>query len=239
MNLSIRAALTALMLLSAAAGQTGGISGHYEGKMQVPNREVELTVDLDRDAKQAWIGHTIISPNPSELSLENISVNGTAVSWTVPSIPGSPKFEGTWDAEAKTMKLTAHIGGKDLPIELRRTAAARVYVPEPSSALPKEFEGKWEGALDTGAQTLRITLLLDRTADGKASGTLISVDQGGVKIPATQIKIADNELEFAVKAVNGNYKGRLNPEKAQISGDWSQFGNTMPLNFRKEPVAKP
>jgi hypothetical protein len=156
----------------------------------------------------------------------------------VPSIPGSPKFDGTWNPEARTLKITAHIGGNDLPIDLTRTAAARVIVPEPNAMLPKEFEGKWEGTIDTGTQSLRITLLLEPNEAGRAVGTLISVDQGGVKLPVSEIRIAGNELDFGVKAVNGTYKGRLNPEKDQISGDWTQFGNVLPLNMKKQPAAK-
>lgn len=239
MTSCVRAALTGLALLAAVAAQTAGIAGHYEGSMKVPDREISVTVDLDRDAKQAWIGHLTMSPSPGELPLDNIAIKDGAVSWTVPSIPGSPKFQGTWDAEAKTMKITANLGGREFPIELKRTAAARVYVPEPNSALPKVFEGKWEGTIDAGTQTLRISLLLERASDGKATGTLISVDQGGVKLPVAQIKIAENELTFEVKAVNGSYKGRLNPAKDQISGDWTQFGNTMALILKKEAAPKP
>jgi hypothetical protein len=228
-----------LLLTQAAAPQQPGIAGHYEGKLQAQGREVDVTLDLDRDARQAWIGHLTIAPNPSQLPLENITVKDTAVSWNVPSIPGSPKFDGTWNQEAKILKITAHIGGNELPIELTRTAAARVIVPEPNALLPKEFEGKWEGSLDTGTQTLRLTLTMERNAEGRASATLISVDQGGVKLPVSEIKISENELTFAVKAVNGTYKGRMNPEKDQISGDWTQFGNILPLNLKKESAPKP
>jgi hypothetical protein len=235
----VRVALLNLAVAAVAVPQTAGISGHYEGKLQVQGRESDVTVDLDRDAKQAWIGHITISPNPSELPLENIMVTGDQVSWNIPAIPGSPKFDGKWDAEAKTIKMTAHIGGRDLPVELRRTAAARVIVPEPNAVLTKDFEGRWQGALDTGAQTLRLTLTLDPGAERRAVGTLVSVDQGGTKIPLSEIKIDANEISFGAKAVNGTYKGRLNPEKNQISGDWSQFGNSLPLNLKKEAAAKP
>jgi hypothetical protein len=227
------------MIAAAAFAQPAGISGHYEGKMKAQGKDIDVTLDIDRDAKQAWIGHIILSPNPTELPLENISVSDDSVSWNVPSIPGSPKFDGKWSGEAKTMTITAHIGGTDLPIDFRRTASARVLVPEPNAVLTKEFEGRWEGSLDAGTQTLRLTLLLERTPEGKANGTLISVDQGGIKLPASQIKITDNELEFAVRAVNGTYKGRLNPAKDQISGDWTQFGNTLPLNLKKQAAPKP
>jgi hypothetical protein len=196
----LRVAACILVAAGLAAPQSAGVGGHYEGKMQVQGREVDVTVDLDRDAKQAWIGHMTIAPNPSELPLENIVLKEKEISWTVPSIPGSPKFEGTWEADEKLIKVTAHIGGNNLPLELRRTAAARVYVPEPNAVLGKEFEGKWEGALEAGAQTLRLTLLLERNPEGKANGTLISVDQCGVKIPLSQIKISGKELEFSVTA---------------------------------------
>src|SRR5260370_34147238 len=42
-------------MLPAAFAQTGP-AGHWEGTLQVPNREIQIVVDLAQDAKGLWIG---------------------------------------------------------------------------------------------------------------------------------------------------------------------------------------
>ena len=57
-------------------------------------------------------------------------------------------------------------------------AAAEAQSPGRSVA------GSWGGALEPGAVRLRLKLIVPGT-EGDSSATLVSVDQGGVNIPAT------------------------------------------------------
>ena len=104
-------------------------------------------------------------------------------------------------------------------------------VPPPSSALSKEFEGTWEGTLDDGGKLLRVVLKLSAAADGIATATLISVDQGNKEIPATTVTIKEKQLQLEARAVSGTYSGTLGANGA-IAGVWAQRTNRLPLTFK-------
>ncbi len=225
--------LAVVAFAAALVAQDAGPAGHYDGVMKTPNREIQVKVDLDRNAGQAWIGHITLDPGPTEIPLDTIAVSGDKVSWKVTELPGAPSFDGSWNKEAKTLTMNATLGGNTLPVELKRTGEAKVVIPEPNAPLTADFRGQWQGSLDTGQQTLRLELSMEQDAEGRAKGTLVSVDQGGVRLPISSVKISGNELTFAVKSVNGSYNGRLNEAKDQISGDWTQAGNSLALNLKR------
>jgi uncharacterized protein YciI len=107
----------------------------------------------------------------------------------------------------------------------------------PSSALPKQFEGQWAGALNAGGNTLRIGLKLSATADGTAKADLVSIDQDNAAFSAESVSINGKELQFGVRMINGKYKGTLGAT-GEIAGEWTQGGNTMALTF-KRPASAP
>jgi hypothetical protein len=92
-------------------------------------------------------------------------------------------------------------------------------------------EGRWEGALDVNGNTLRLKLNLSNQADGTASGTLISVDQGGAEIPITTITQKGSNLKFEAKTIQGSYDGDLT--NGALIGHWTQGPGTLPLTFKR------
>jgi hypothetical protein len=93
------------------------------------------------------------------------------------------------------------------------------------------LQGRWEGALVAGPNTLRLILDLKTAGDGYA-GTLTSVDQGGVVIPVTSVTVDGETLRLDVAAVMGKYEGKLDTGRTHVSGTWTQ-GGTLPLEFAK------
>src|SRR5215471_1656089 len=45
----------ALWCAAALAQPAPTVAGHWQGKIQLPNHDLEITVDLDRNPKGAWI----------------------------------------------------------------------------------------------------------------------------------------------------------------------------------------
>lgn len=242
MNAILRASLVVIAPVYVAFAQAPiDASGHWEGTLKAPNGEVGISVDLARNEKQAWIGHfSFIGQGPQELPLESISAGGATVSFNVSGIPGGLKFEGKLDRETKAISGSVTAEGKSASFELKRTGEAKVVTPPPSTALAKEFEGKWDGVLQVGqtGQTYRVILRLNSGSDGRAAGTLTSVDQGAVEIPIGTIAQSGNNLEFEIKAIGGKYSGTMNEAKDQISGNWSQAGHTAPLVYKKAAAGK-
>lgn len=98
--------------------------------------------------------------------------------------------------------------------------------------------GRWEGALDTGQGTLRLVLEVTKAADGSLTGTLTSVDQGGVRIPIERVELNGKTLRLDVKAVGGNFEGSISDDQKRVTGTWTQ-GISLPLEFSRSPASKP
>lgn len=95
---------------------------------------------------------------------------------------------------------------------------------------PQGVAGTWQGKLG-GA--LRLTLILSKASDGALSGHLVSVDQGGQKLPAQDITFKDQTLHLSVPMIKGEYVGKLNSAGDQLAGTWTQNGQAMPLDFKR------
>ena len=141
-------------------------------------------------------------------------------------------FDGKLSADSKTIAGTASNSQGSVGFDLTRGGDAKVNLPAPSSALPKEFEGRWEGVVDVGGTKLRLAIKLSTGADGKAAGSLISIDQGGQEFPATTVTVEDKKLTLEVRLVSGSYTGLLGTN-GEIAGDWSQGGMKVALVLKK------
>ena len=64
-----------------------------------------------------------------------------------------------------------------------------------------------------------------------ATGSLVSVDQGGVEIPITTITQAGSQLTLELPAIAGTYSGDLKDGK--LVGTWSQGPGSAPLEFTR------
>ncbi len=229
----VRAGLLSAVLLFTAAAQ----DGHYEGTLSTPNGDMHVAVDIAKNAGGAWIGSSTLSPGPSGIQLDKVTVADTAVSWQM-GIPGNPEFKGTWNAEAKSIKGALSARGNDLPLELKRTGDAKVDVPPPSTPASKEIEGKWAGALSTpNGQKLRVELDITNV-DGKAKAILPSVDQNNSQLPVTSFVQKGSDIAIEVRNVGAKITGKVNADNTALDLTVDQGGSSLPLKLtRPAPAA--
>ena len=73
---SVLAVGTGLLVLSAAGpAQTQSPAGHWEGNIQMPNRDLSITVDLAKGKTGKWIGSmSVLGSSSIDVPLENITV---------------------------------------------------------------------------------------------------------------------------------------------------------------------
>lgn len=106
------------------------------------------------------------------------------------------------------------------------------------------LEGSWHGTLDVG-EKLRLVLTVLKTNDGGYSGNVNSVDQGA-NIPVEVITVNGDSVHLELKTVGGLFEGKLNADRSELTGTFSQGGASFPLSFKRStgasadaPVAKP
>ena len=226
-----------LCLPWAQAETTAGASGHWQGSIAAPGQDVAIEVDLAQNPKGEWIGSIDIPPQGLKgFPLSGVAVKGSSVAFAMKSVPGDPKFDGKLSADGKSISGAFIQEGADLTFSLKRTGDAVIEVPAKSTAIAKELEGLWEGALEAKGNTLRLKLNLSNQPDGTATGIMISVDQGGGEIPITTITQTGPNLKLEVKTIQGSYEGDLT--NGALVGHWMQRGATFPLTFKRPQEEK-
>jgi hypothetical protein len=214
---------------AARAGQVPSASGHWTGVLNTPTQPLDVDVDLKPGTPPAWVGTiTIPAQNLKAFPLSSIAVEGTAVSFVMANIPGTPTFKGTLSADGATLSGDFAQGGGSVPFTMTRKGDAVITPPAKSTTITKDLEGTWNGSLAAGGQTLRLTLKLASGAEA-ATGSIVSVDQGGIEIPIATITQAGAHLTLALPTIGGSYVGDLKDGK--LIGTWSQGPGSLPLEF--------
>jgi hypothetical protein len=223
--------LSLLLLGSFCAAAQDGPKGHWRGGVELPDRTLDMEVDLDKPAA-AWIGSlSVPAQNATGIPLADIAFTEGKVTFRMAGGANAPAFSGTLSEDGKTMSGDFSQGGASFPFKFTRAGEPKVDVPKPSPAVAKELLGSWEGALEAAGQTLHLILKVENRDDG-AHATLTSVDQGGVEIPVTSISQKDAKVTLEVKNVGGHFEGDLK-NATELDGTWSQNGNDMPLKLKK------
>ncbi len=215
----------------ALAQAPAGPAGHWEGTIQVPGEPIAIAIDLFAAPSDKWDGTiAIAAQNVKGLPLTNVTFKGTVLEFGLPGIPGEPKFTGTLSPDGKVIAGDYSQGGTTLPFTLAWKGEAKRDVIPPSTPITKDLEGTWEGALEVGGKTLRLVLTLT-SAEGRAVGSLVSVDQGGVAIPIASVQQNASHLKLDIRAIVASYEGDL--KDGQIAGTWVQGPNNLPLVFKR------
>jgi hypothetical protein len=210
-------------------------SGHWEGAIHM-GQDIPMALDLAKNAAGSWVGTFSIPSAQISVPLGDLKADDATVHFTI-SIQETATFEGAVSAAGDQISGSASSSQGSTQFELTRTGDAKISVAPPSTALPKEMEGRWEGAVTIGGKTLRLAMVLSTGADGKAAATMISLDQGAASYPASTVKVEGMDINVSVSAIGGSYAGTLGPY-GDIGGDWTEGGVKMPLVFRKAAAAK-
>jgi hypothetical protein len=227
-------AVFAVMAQGSFAQQASRLAGHWEGAIEIPDKEMRLAVDLAKNPQGEWLGSVSlpkVGVADAPLIGIAIGVNETEVHFRMGIAHDA--FDGKLSEDGNVLVGTAKSDEGTAPFQLKRTGEANVKLPPPSTFLSKDFEGAWEGILDISGQQLRAVLRLARASSGLATGTLISVDQGGQEFPITTITQKDRQLQFEIRLIRVKYTGILNGTGSEIAGEYAGDGLTLPLVFKR------
>src|SRR5579864_3152917 len=129
-------------------------------------------------------------------------------------------------------------GNQDLLAQPSGMASPTLAVSTPivSQGAPTDSEsiaGDWNGELDVQGHKLRLVLHLTRNPDGKLLGTIDSLDQGANGIPVSSVDQTGDDLKLELAGLAAGYEGKLNVARTEITGEWKQGGNALPLIFKR------
>jgi hypothetical protein len=209
-----------------------GPSAHWEGTIQVPGQELNVVIDLSGTGDK-WEGAIgIPAQGLKGFPLADIVVKDSSVSFAMKGVPGEPRFRGTLSPDAKALSGEFLQGGGSLQFALTRTGPAVIEQVPASTAVSKEFEGSWQGALDADGTALRLVFTLTNHEGGPATGVLVSLDQGEATIPVTAVVQKDAHLTLQVRPVSGRYEADFADGK--LTGTWTQGTRSFPLVLQRK-----
>ena len=205
-------------------------AGHWQGTIKTATPELVIEIDLARTGDK-WEG-TMSVPAQSlkGLPLSLLTVDGNTITFAV-KLPGEPQFKGTLSADGQSLSGDFSQFGSATPLVFARTGDAKIEPVPKSTPVTKDLEGSWEGTLDVKGTLLRLVLKLANQAGGTASGTLVSVDQGGAEIPVGAVVQTGTHLKLLVPAIAGSFEGDM--KAGTLAGTWSQGPLTLPLTFTR------
>ncbi len=230
-------ALNLLVSLAPAPAQSPSTpAGHWEGAITLPGTELAIRVDLEQ-TPAAWAGSIDIPVQAlRNFQLGEVTVTDAAVSFVMPGIPGDPKFAGELAGDATTISGDFTQGGQKFPFKLeRRATATNVAGETPSKGVPGQgLAGDWQASLKPSPVVeLRLVLEITNTPAGQPAGVIVSVDQGGTRIPVTALKEKDGVVRLETSRVGGTFDGKLSADGSEIAGEWRQGGGKAPLIFKR------
>jgi hypothetical protein len=242
---NIRSILTAVLLMSAAvisgAESTKDITGSWHGVLNAGQMKLHLVFHVSQ-ATGGDLTATMDSPDQGArgIPVNRVSLDGQSLSIEVDAVHGL--YKGTMDASGDAISGQWSQGPNILTLNLVKATAADT-APDTESLSPadlaaskeaaKKILGTWNGLLTAGTASLRLRINLTLAADGTATGTMDSLDQGANGLPLSAITLKENKVRFEVRGVGGVYEGTLTTEGTSLGGQWMQNGHTLPLDFKK------
>lgn len=100
-----------------------------------------------------------------------------------------------------------------------------------SFAQPPDITGQWQGTLHAPNQDLRTVVKISKTADGKLTAVLYSIDQGGGGINASSVSVEGSTVKYAISMINGSFTGTLSADGNTIDGTWTQNNGPIALTL--------
>lgn len=211
-------------------------SGHWEGTIKVPDKDVKFEVDLAKNS-QGELAGTFTQPADGikGLPLATVTAEGGKVTLALKAGSGGGTFHGKLSADGKGMSgaFVTNEGGHEIPFELTRTGEARIAAAPKSPRISKELEGTWEGTLEAKGKKLRLLLKMANQPDGTSTGSIKSVDESGLEIPVAMTQKESN-VTIDMPTVGASLVVVLNADATELAGAWKQGPASLPLTMRRK-----
>jgi hypothetical protein len=222
----------AVLLFATLLSAQGSPEGHWEGSFTANNNQIGISLDLAKNSE--WIASMgMPSEKMTGLVVMDVKVSGNSVTFTAVELQMA-KFQLTLGPDGQMKGTFAGPQGSPIPVEFKRTGAAKVELIPASPAVAKEFEGDWQGALQTPGRAFQIIFHFRNQPDKTVAATIDTPDTGGFGLPLNDVKQTGKQIEFGIKIAHAEFKGTLNPESTAIAGQFGHEADRAPLTLRKK-----
>jgi hypothetical protein len=213
-------------------------AGRWEGKIQVPEEELILIVDLAQDNTGGWTGSiTLPGLNIKGATLTEIAVAGSDLTLTIKSALSSQT--------SGPAKLTGHLagdtwtgnflqGGNSAPFNLHKTGTAQVDEVVHSSAISNELEGEWKGEYEMFGYKRTVSLKLSNRGKDGGAADFVVVGKRVNNLPVDLVTQEGNFLTVESHETGLSFEGKLLRESNELAGVIIQGGIEAPLVLHHE-----
>ena len=228
----MKLALTLLLAGALLCRAEESAEGRWEGKIQIPEMELKLIVDLAQDKMGAWNGSIIIPGlNMMGAGLADIAPKGSDISFTIKSALASPdsgpaKLNGHLTGDA-TLAGNFLQGGNSAPFTLQKVGPAQVERAPRSTPVSKELEGEWKGEYEFLGYKRQVTLKLASHKDAGATAEFVVVGKRVNNLPVDLVTQEGTFLTVDSHETGLSYEGRL--RNGELAGAIIQAGTETPL----------
>jgi len=205
-----------------------GLEGAWAGTLKV-NSQISYRLGLRVENGQAWIDS--LDQGVKGIRVSYISLKKGKVSFESQVMRAS--YAGRLEEKAGEIIGKWTQSGGTWPLTWKRARLSELSIAGP--AAPKEREGRWAGALKINEHiSFNLALRVVREKpDEPLRAVIDSLDQKVNGIPVTTIALEKDQLRFENKKIFASFKGRLDAEKGEIRGTWTQPGGSWPIIFKK------
>ncbi|MEP7342287.1 MAG: hypothetical protein ABI977_31455 [Acidobacteriota bacterium] len=217
-------------LFVTIATRAQAVEGDWEGTLKPGAAELRLIIHVKKDDK-GGLKATFDSVDQGAMGIPVSSVSFSEGRLKFALDEAQASYEGKLDVARNVISGNWSQGGGSLPLEFAR-AKPRAEA-KPRTPKPNEIDGDWEGAIEAGAQTLRVALHIISYEDGM-SAKFDSLDQNLTGLPVTTIQRDGTKLKFEMKQFAATFEGTIDKELKTINGDWSQGGGSVPLTLKRK-----
>lgn len=99
--------------------------------------------------------------------------------------------------------------------------------------MAQNIVGNWEGTLQIQGTELPIIFHITKDNNGKHSATFDSPKQKAFNLACSDVVIREDSVILIMQILKGRYAGKLSDTKLQLSGNWFQGNNALPLHLVK------
>jgi hypothetical protein len=209
-------------------------SGRWEGAVQIPDRELQVVVDLAKAGGGPWQGSIIIPGlNLPGAQLVDIAVQDSDASFGIKTGRGlDATFKGHFGADG-TFSGDFMQAGNRAAFILKKIGPPQVEAPLRSTLVAKEIEGEWKGEYQIFGTPRHVTLKLANGVENSATAELVVVGRKVNNLPVDLVTQESDLVTIESHQTGIGYEGRFNKEANEIKGTFMQGPVELPLVLRK------